>query len=131
MKQIVHFLFGPLAARMKGIALPTHNIPISYFHLALPVPALQIKCIYILALICSFWPGLYFPRDNPKQLPSELEPWEHSISDLEADWVCILVEGLVTGTYTHQPLYPLFQFFWDRQLWNGSEPSRHNSTRYE
>lgn len=59
MKQIVHFLFSPLAARMKGIALPIHNIPISSFHLAPPFPALQIKCIYILNLICSLWPGLY------------------------------------------------------------------------
>ena len=31
MKPIVHFLFSPLATRMKGMALPTRNIPISNF----------------------------------------------------------------------------------------------------
>lgn len=45
-KQIVHFLLSPLATRMKGIALPIHNIPVSsFFHLAPLFPPLQIKCI--------------------------------------------------------------------------------------
>lgn len=45
MKQIVHFLFSPLATRMERIALTTHNAAISYIHLALPLSLLQIRGI--------------------------------------------------------------------------------------
>ena len=95
MKQIVHFLFSPLAARMKGIALPTHNIPISYFHLALLFPALQIKCIYILHEIVPSDQDFIFIRDNRK-LNCFLKGSLGSAVPLtreQVGWACLSVAG--------------------------------------
>lgn len=95
MKRIVHFLFSPLAARMKGIALPTRNIPISYFHLALLFPALQIKCIYILPEIVPSDQDLIFIRDNHK-LNCSLKGSLGSAVPLtpeQVGWACLSVAG--------------------------------------
>lgn len=92
-------LLSPLAVRMKGIALSTHNIPISCFYLAFLFPALQIIYIYILDLICSLWPGVYFSQRELKQLLCEMKPWERSTSHIEGiDLAFLLVDGLVTRT---------------------------------